>query len=170
MLDPTNEKVHVSCIGHVDHGKTTLTAAITRVLAQANKINTYATTVAVAGLKMFRKALKRGKEGENVECLLSGVERNEIQRGQVLAQPGLIKTLKAFRAQIYVLTKEEGGRHTSFFSGYRSCYYMGYVDIVGEATLPDGVEKVMPGDNVEIMVKLTLSMAMKEGTRFACHS
>ena len=111
-------------------------------------------TVVVTGVEMFQKTLDQGEAGDNVGCLLRGVERNEIERGQVLAKPGSIKPHKTFEAQVYVLSKEEGGRHTPFFNGYRPQFYIRTTDVTGAIELPEGVEMVMPGDNITMTVEL----------------
>jgi len=121
----------------------------------------------VTGVEMFRKTLDVGQAGDNVGCLLRGIAKNEVERGQVLAKPGSIKPHTKFEAQIYVLTKEEGGRHTAFFSGYRPQFYFRTTDVTGAVTLPEGVEMVMPGDNVKIKAELIEPIAMEEGLRFA---
>ncbi len=124
-------------------------------------------TGVVMGLEMMERTLKQSKAGDNVGCFLRGIERDEVGRGRVLAQPGSIKSHKTFEALIYVLSKEEGGRHTPFFDGYRPCIYVYTTDIVGQITLPDDIERVMPGDSVEITVELLMPVAMEKGTRFA---
>jgi elongation factor Tu len=116
---------------------------------------------------MFRKILDRGEAGDNVGCLLRGVDRKEIERGQVLAKPGSIKPHTKFSAEVYVLTKEEGGRHTPFFNGYRPQFYFRTTDVTGVASLPEGVEMVMPGDNIKIDIELITPIAIEEGLRFA---
>jgi elongation factor Tu len=121
----------------------------------------------VTGLEMFRKLLDEAQAGDNVGVLLRGVARDEVERGQVLAQPKSITPHTNFKAQVYVLTKEEGGRHTPFFNGYRPQFYFRTTDVTGVATLPEGTEMVMPGDNVEITVELITPIAMEEGLRFA---
>jgi elongation factor Tu len=121
----------------------------------------------VTGVEMFRKILDSGQAGDNVGCLLRGVDRKEIERGQVLAKPGSIKPHKNFSAEVYVLSKEEGGRHTPFFNGYRPQFYFRTTDVTGIATLPEGVEMVMPGDNVKIDIALITPIAIEEGLRFA---
>ena len=123
--------------------------------------------VVVTGVEMFQKTLDQGIAGDNVGCLLRGVERTEIERGQVLAKPGSIKPHKKFKAEIYVLTKEEGGRHTPFFNNYRPQFYFRTTDVTGSIELPKDKEMVMPGDNVSITVKLINPIAMEEGLRFA---
>jgi elongation factor Tu len=121
----------------------------------------------VTGVEMFRKLLDYGEAGDNVGCLLRGVDRNEIERGQVLAKPGSIKPLTAFDAEVYILTKEEGGRHTPFFNGYRPQFYFRTTDVTGVVTLPEGVEMVMPGDNIRMAIELITPIAIEEGLRFA---
>ena len=124
-------------------------------------------TVAVTGVEMFQKTLDQGEAGDNVGVLLRGVERDDIQRGQVLAKAGSITPHSVFQAQVYVLSKEEGGRHTPFFKGYRPQFYIRTTDVTGSISLPEGQEMVMPGDNVEMGVELIVSVAMEQGLRFA---
>jgi elongation factor Tu len=119
------------------------------------------------GVEMFRKLLDQGQAGDNVGCLLRGIERTDIERGQVLAKPGTIKPYTQFKAQVYVLSKEEGGRHTPFFNGYRPQFYIRTTDVTGNLKLPEGVEMVMPGDNVEMEIELITPVALEEGVRFA---
>jgi elongation factor Tu len=121
----------------------------------------------VTGVEMFRKTLDEGEAGDNVGCLLRGIEREDVERGQVLAKPGSIKPHTKFVGEVYVLSKEEGGRHTPFFTGYRPQFYIRTTDVTGNVTLPDGVEMVMPGDNVRISVELIQPVALEEGVRFA---
>jgi elongation factor Tu len=121
----------------------------------------------VTGVEMFRKTLDAGIAGDNVGCLLRGVKREEIERGQVLAKPGSITPHTKFEAEVYVLTKEEGGRHTPFFNGYRPQFYFRTTDVTGMATLPAGTEMVMPGDNTRLTVQLIMPIAMDDGLRFA---
>jgi elongation factor Tu len=121
----------------------------------------------VTGVEMFRKILDEGQAGDNVGCLLRGVGREEIERGQVLCKPGSITPHTKFTAQVYVLKKEEGGRHTPFFNGYRPQFYFRTTDVTGVANLPEGTEMVMPGDNVEMTVEMIQPIAMDEGLRFA---
>ena len=123
--------------------------------------------VVVTGVEMFHKLLDEGQAGDNIGCLLRGVQRNEIERGQVLAKPGTIHPHDKFKGRIYVLTKEEGGRHTPFFSNYRPQFYFRTTDVTGICTLPEGTEMCMPGDHVEINVELISKIAMEEGLRFA---
>ena len=124
-------------------------------------------SVTVTGVEMFQKTLDSGEAGDNVGTLLRGVERNEIERGQVLAKPGSIKPHTKFLAQVYVLSKEEGGRHTPFFNGYRPQFYIRTTDVTGAIKLPEGVEMVIPGDNIEMEVELIAPVALEEGSRFA---
>jgi len=119
------------------------------------------------GVEMFNKTLDQGQAGDNVGCLLRGVKLEEIQRGQVLAKPGSITPHTKFKAQIYVLSKEEGGRHTPFFKGYRPQFYFRTTDVTGTVKLPDNVEMVMPGDNIAIEVELITPVAMEKELRFA---
>ncbi|MBO4815136.1 MAG: elongation factor Tu [Muribaculaceae bacterium] len=121
----------------------------------------------VTGVEMFRKILPEGEAGDNVGLLLRGIDKNEIKRGMVICHPGVVKPYSEFTASVYILKKEEGGRHTSFRSHYRPQFYIRTLDVTGEITLPEGVEMVMPGDNVEINVKLIEPVACSEGLRFA---
>jgi elongation factor Tu len=121
----------------------------------------------VTGVEMFRKLLDQGQAGDNIGCLLRGIKREEIERGQVLAKPGSITPHKKFNAQIYVLKKEEGGRHTPFFNGYRPQFYFRTTDVTGVVTMPAGVEMVMPGDNLTMEITLITPIAAEEGVRFA---
>ncbi len=121
----------------------------------------------VTGVEMFRKLLDRGEAGDNVGCLLRGIDREEVERGQVLAQPGSITPHTQFMAEAYILTKEEGGRHTPFFSNYRPQFYFRTTDVTGSVVLPDGTEMVMPGDNITMEVTLIQPIAMDDGLRFA---
>ena len=121
----------------------------------------------VTGIEMFRKLLDQGEAGDNIGALLRGVKKEEVERGQVLAKPGSITPHTEFRGEIYVLTKEEGGRHTPFFTGYKPQFYFRTTDITGEVQIPEGIEMVMPGDNVSVEVKLIHPIAMEKGLRFA---
>ncbi|QOR40272.1 elongation factor Tu [Billgrantia diversa] len=125
------------------------------------------TKTTVTGVEMFRKLLDEGRAGENVGALLRGTKRDEVERGQVLAKPGTINPHTVFEAEVYVLSKEEGGRHTPFFKGYRPQFYFRTTDVTGTCELPEGVEMVMPGDNVKMVVTLIAPIAMDEGLRFA---
>jgi elongation factor Tu len=125
------------------------------------------TKTTVTGVEMFRKLLDQGQAGDNVGVLLRGTKREEVERGQVLCKPGSITPHTKFEAEVYVLTKEEGGRHTPFFKGYRPQFYFRTTDVTGECQLPDGVEMVMPGDNIKMVVTLISPIAMEQGLRFA---
>jgi elongation factor Tu len=125
------------------------------------------TKTVVTGVEMFRKILDEGQAGDNIGVLLRGLKREDVERGQVLAQPGSITPHTKFEAQTYVLTKEEGGRHTPFFNGYRPQFYFRTTDVTGAVELPAGTEMVMPGDNVEVVVSLIAPIAMEQGLRFA---
>lgn len=148
--------------GRVDRGKINVGDEV-EIVGMSDEIKK---TVAT-GLEMFRKLLDYAQAGDNIGVLLRGVGRTEIERGQVLAQPGSITPHTKFKGQVYVLTKEEGGRHTPFFNGYRPQFYFRTTDVTGVVTLPSGTEMVMPGDNVEIEVNLITPIAMEEGLRFA---
>ena len=119
------------------------------------------------GVEMFRKLLDQGQAGDNVGVLLRGTKREEVERGQVLCKPGSIKPHTQFEAEVYVLTKEEGGRHTPFFKGYRPQFYFRTTDVTGAVELPAGVEMVMPGDNIKMVIELIAPIAMEQGLRFA---
>jgi elongation factor Tu len=125
------------------------------------------TNTVVTGVEMFRKILDQGQAGDNVGCLLRGTKREEIERGQVLCKPGSITPHTKFKSEVYVLKKEEGGRHTPFFTGYRPQFYFRTTDVTGSAHLPEGVEMVMPGDNVQMEIELIQPIAMDQGLRFA---
>jgi elongation factor Tu len=147
--------------GRVERGKVKLNEEIEIVgLGDTRK-------TVVTGVEMFRKSLDEGLAGDNIGVLLRGIEKDEVERGQVLAKPGSITPHTEFEAEVYVLTKEEGGRHTPFFSGYRPQFYIRTTDVTGEATLPQGTEMVMPGDNTNLKVKLITKVALEEGMRFA---
>ncbi|MDO9372132.1 MAG: EF-Tu/IF-2/RF-3 family GTPase, partial [Gammaproteobacteria bacterium] len=119
------------------------------------------------GVEMFRKLLDQGQAGDNVGVLLRGTKREEVERGQVLCKPGSIKPHTKFEAEVYILSKEEGGRHTPFFNGYRPQFYFRTTDVTGACDLPTGIEMVMPGDNVKMTIALIAPIAMEEGLRFA---
>jgi elongation factor Tu len=125
------------------------------------------TTTVVTGVEMFKKILDEGRAGDNVGCLLRGTKREDIERGQVLCKPGSITPHTKFKAEVYVLKKEEGGRHTPFFTGYRPQFYFRTTDVTGVANLPEGTEMVMPGDNVQMEIELIQPIAMDQGLRFA---
>ena len=130
-------------------------------------IHTETSNTVVTGVEMFRKILDQGQAGDNVGCLLRGVKREDIERGQVLCKPGSITPHTEFKAEVYVLKKEEGGRHTPFFNGYRPQFYFRTTDVTGVANLPEGTEMVMPGDNVQMNIELIQPIAMDAGLRFA---
>ncbi|MGB6228608.1 MAG: EF-Tu/IF-2/RF-3 family GTPase, partial [Litorimonas sp.] len=125
------------------------------------------TTTTCTGVEMFRKLLDRGEAGDNIGALLRGVDREGVERGQVLCKPGSVQPHKKFEAEAYILTKDEGGRHTPFFNNYRPQFYFRTTDVTGVVTLKDGTEMVMPGDNVNIDVELIVPIAMEEKLRFA---
>ena len=124
-------------------------------------------TTTVTGVEMFRKLLDQGQAGDNVGLLLRGTKRDDVERGQVLCKPGSIKPHTKFEAEVYVLSKEEGGRHTPFFKGYRPQFYFRTTDVTGAVELPEGTEMVMPGDNVKLVITLINPIAMEDGLRFA---
>ena len=124
-------------------------------------------TTVVTGVEMFKKNLDQGQAGDNAGCLLRGTKREDIERGQVLCKPGSITPHTKFNAAVYVLKKEEGGRHTPFFTGYRPQFYFRTTDVTGVANLPEGTEMVMPGDNVQMEIELIQPIAMDQGLRFA---
>ncbi|HMP14061.1 MAG TPA: EF-Tu/IF-2/RF-3 family GTPase, partial [Saprospiraceae bacterium] len=121
----------------------------------------------VTGVEMFRKLLDRGEAGDNAGLLLRGIEKTQIKRGMVICKPDSVKPHKKFKCEVYVLSKDEGGRHTPFFNGYRPQFYFRTTDVTGDVKLPDGVEMVMPGDNVTLEVSLLNTIAMEKGLRFA---
>jgi elongation factor Tu len=121
----------------------------------------------ITGVEMFRKILDRGEAGDNVGLLLRGIEKDQIKRGMVICKPGSVKPHLKFKAEVYVLSKDEGGRHTPFFKGYNPQFYFRTTDVTGTISLPDGVEMVMPGDNITITVDLQKEIAMEQGLRFA---
>jgi len=147
--------------GRVDRGKVKVGEELEMVGLGATK------KTVVTGVEMFRKLLDEGQAGDNIGLLLRGVEKNEIERGMVLAKPGSITPHTKYNAEVYVLTKEEGGRHTPFFKGYRPQFYFRTTDVTGSVELPAGVEMVMPGDNVQMMIQLITPIAMEEQLRFA---
>lgn len=147
--------------GRIERGKVKVNEAVEIVGIKATKQSV------VTGVEMFRKLLDEGQAGDNVGLLLRGVEKADVERGQVIAKPGSITPHKEFEAEVYILTKEEGGRHTPFFTGYRPQFFIRTTDVTAEVTLPSGVEMVMPGDNTKMSVKLIVPVAMEEGLRFA---
>lgn len=148
--------------GRVERGviKVTDEVEIVGIEAEINK-------TVVTGVEMFRKLMDQAEAGDNIGALLRGVSREDIQRGQVLAKPGSVKPHTKFKAQVYILTKDEGGRHTPFFNGYRPQFYFRTTDVTGVCQLPEGTEMVMPGDNIEMEVELIAPIAIEDGTRFA---
>jgi len=147
--------------GRVERGKVVVNDEVEIVGIKPTK------KIVATGVEMFRKTLDEGQAGDNIGVLLRGVEKDEVERGQVLAKPGTVKPHTKFEAEVYILTKEEGGRHTPFFSGYRPQFYIRTADITGTVTLPAGVEMVMPGDNAKMTIELIVPVAMEEGLRFA---
>ncbi|MCL4418869.1 elongation factor Tu [Patescibacteria group bacterium] len=147
--------------GRIDRGKVKVNDPVEIVGIKATKQSV------VTGVEMFKKQLEDGQAGDNVGLLLRGVEKADVERGQVIAKPGSITPHKEFEAEVYILTKEEGGRHTPFFTGYRPQFYIRTTDVTAEVALPKGVEMVMPGDNTKMSVKLIVPVAMEEGLRFA---
>jgi elongation factor Tu len=147
--------------GRIDRGKIKVGEEVELVGFGTNK------KAVVTGVEMFRKLLDEGQAGDNVGLLLRGTEKAEIERGMVLAKPGSIPPHTKFNAEVYVLTKEEGGRHTPFFKGYRPQFYFRTTDVTGSVELPEGVEMVMPGDNIQMLIELITPIAMEEGLRFA---
>jgi elongation factor Tu len=147
--------------GRVERGKVKVNESVEIVGIKPTR------TTVVTGVEMFKKLLDEGTAGDNVGLLLRGVERKDIERGQVISKPGSITPHTKFKAEAYVLTKEEGGRHTPFFTGYRPQFYFRTTDVTGVAHLPEGVEMVMPGDNVEMNIELIAPIAMEKGLRFA---
>jgi len=147
--------------GRIERGKVQLNDEIEIVGIRDTKKTT------VTGIEMFKKSMKDAQAGDNVGILVRGIERTDVERGQVLAQPGSVKPHTEFEAEVYVLSKEEGGRHKPFFSGYRPQFYVRTTDVTGETKLPEGVEMVLPGDNVKMSIKLITPVALEEGMRFA---
>jgi elongation factor Tu len=147
--------------GRIERGIVKVGEEVAIVGFNADKLTT------VTGVEMFRKLLDQGEAGDNVGLLLRGVGKEEIERGMVLAKKGSITPHTKFNAEVYVLTKEEGGRHTPFFKGYRPQFYFRTTDVTGSVELPDGMEMVMPGDNVQMLIELITPVAMDEGLRFA---
>jgi elongation factor Tu len=166
FLMPVEDVFSISGRGTVATGR--VERGIVKVGEEVEVVGIKATAkTTVTGVEMFRKLLDEGRAGDNIGALLRGVKREDIERGQVLAKPGSIKPHMKFKAEAYILTKEEGGRHTPFFNGYRPQFYFRTTDVTGVAELPAGTEMVMPGDNVAITVNLITPIAMDEGLRFA---
>jgi elongation factor Tu len=166
FLMPIEDVFSISGRGTVVTGR--IERGIVKVGEEVEIIGLKPTTkTVVTGVEMFRKLLDQGEAGDNVGALLRGVDRTGVERGQVLAKPGSIMPHKKFKAEAYVLTKEEGGRHTPFFTNYRPQFYFRTTDVTGVVTLPEGTEMVMPGDNVSFEVELITPIAMEEKLRFA---
>ena len=166
FLMPIEDIFSISGRGTVATGR--VDTGIIKVGEEVEIVGFRETTKTVAtGVEMFRKLLDEGRAGENVGILLRGTKRDDIERGQVLAKPGTITQHTKFSAEVYILTKDEGGRHTPFFNGYRPQFYFRTTDVTGVSTLPSGVEMVMPGDNVQLEIQLITPIAMAEGLRFA---
>jgi len=166
FLMPVEDVFSISGRGTVATGK--IERGKVKVGEEVEIVGIKETTKTVCtGVEMFRKLLDEGFAGDNVGVLLRGVKREDIERGQVLSKPGSITPHIHFEAEVYVLSKDEGGRHTPFFKGYRPQFYFRTTDITGEVKLPDGVEMVMPGDNIQMEVKLIAPIAMEDGLRFA---
>jgi elongation factor Tu len=166
FLLPIEDVFSISGRGTVVTGR--VERGIVKVGEEVEIVGIKATTkTTVTGVEMFRKLLDEGRAGENIGALLRGTKREDVERGQVLAKPGTIKPHTKFNAEVYVLTKEEGGRHTPFFQGYRPQFYFRTTDVTGACELPAGTEMVMPGDNIQMVVTLINPIAMEEGLRFA---
>jgi elongation factor Tu len=166
FLMPIEDVFSISGRGTVVTGR--IERGIVKVGEEVEIVGIRATTkTTCTGVEMFRKLLDQGQAGDNVGVLLRGTKREDVERGQVLCKPGSIKPHTAFGAEVYVLGKDEGGRHTPFFNGYRPQFYFRTTDVTGAVTLPEGTEMVMPGDNVSITVKLIAPIAMEDGLRFA---
>ena len=166
FLMPVEDVFSISGRGTVATGR--VERGVVKVGEEVEVVGMKETWKTVAtGVEMFRKLLDQGEAGDNIGVLLRGVKRDEIERGQVLAKPGSITPHTHFEAEVYVLSKDEGGRHTPFFKGYRPQFYFRTTDVTGEVELPEGVEMVMPGDNIQMKVKLIAPIAMEEGLRFA---
>ncbi|MDP2725100.1 MAG: EF-Tu/IF-2/RF-3 family GTPase, partial [Syntrophales bacterium] len=166
FLMPVGDVFTISGRGTVATGR--VDRGIVKVGEEVEIIGIRPTTKTVCtGVEMFRKILEEGRAGDDVGLLLRGIKREEVERGQVIAKPGSITPHTKFQATVYVLTKEEGGRHTPFFNGYRPQFYFRTTDVTGVATLPEGVEMVMPGDNVNLDIELITPIAMEEQLRFA---
>ena len=166
FLMPVEDVFSISGRGTVATGR--IERGIVKVGEEVEIVGLRATTkTVVTGVEMFRKLLDEGQAGDNVGCLLRGLKREEVERGQVLAKPGSITPHTKFKAEVYVLTKEEGGRHTPFFTGYRPQFYFRTTDVTGSIALPKGVEMVMPGDNITMDVELITPIAMEKELRFA---
>jgi elongation factor Tu len=166
FLLPIEDVFSISGRGTVVTGR--IERGIVKVGEEVEIIGIRATTkTTCTGVEMFRKLLDEGRAGDNVGVLLRGTKRDDVERGQVLAHPGSITPHTKFEAEVYILSKEEGGRHTPFFKGYRPQFYFRTTDVTGACELPEGVEMVMPGDNIQMQVTLIAPIAMEEGLRFA---
>ncbi|MDD5586580.1 MAG: elongation factor Tu [Alphaproteobacteria bacterium] len=166
FLMPIEDVFSISGRGTVVTGR--VERGIIKVNEEVEIVGLKATTkTVVTGVEMFRKLLDQGQAGDNIGALLRGTKREEVERGQVLAKPGTITPHTHFKAECYILTKDEGGRHTPFFSNYRPQFYFRTTDVTGEVVLPQGTEMVMPGDNISVEIKLIAPIAMEEGLRFA---
>ena len=166
FLMPIEDVFSISGRGTVVTGR--VERGIIKVQEEVEIVGIKATTkTTCTGVEMFRKLLDEGRAGENIGALLRGVKREDVERGQVLAKPGTIKPHTKFESEVYVLSKEEGGRHTPFFKGYRPQFYFRTTDVTGNCELPEGVEMVMPGDNIKMVVTLIAPIAMEDGLRFA---
>jgi elongation factor Tu len=166
FLMPVEDVFSISGRGTVVTGR--IERGIVKVNDEVEIVGLKATVKTICtGVEMFRKLLDEGRAGDNVGVLLRGTKREEVERGQVLAKPGSITPHTQFEAEVYVLTKEEGGRHTPFFKGYRPQFYFRTTDVTGAIELPAGTEMIMPGDNIKIVVELISPIAMEDGLRFA---
>ena len=167
FLLPVEDVFTISGRGTVATGRVERGVAKVNDPAEIVGLSEESRNTVITGLEMFRKLLDEAQAGDNVGALLRGVDKNEIERGQVIAKPGSVKPHTEFEGQVYILTKEEGGRHTPFFNNYRPQFYFRTTDVTGSIKLPEGVEMVMPGDNITINVELITPIAMEEGLRFA---
>jgi elongation factor Tu len=167
FLMPVEDVFSITGRGTVATGRIEQGIVNTGDTVQIVGIHAETSSTVVTGVEMFRKILDEGRAGDNVGCLLRGIKREEIERGQVLCKPGSITPHTKFKAEVYVLKKEEGGRHTPFFNGYRPQFYFRTTDVTGVANLPEGTEMVMPGDNIQMEVELIQPIAMDAGLRFA---
>jgi elongation factor Tu len=167
FLMPVEDVFSITGRGTVATGRIEQGVVNTGETVEIVGIHPQTASTVVTGVEMFRKILDQGQAGDNVGCLLRGIKREEIERGQVLCKPGSITPHTHFKAEVYVLKKEEGGRHTPFFNGYRPQFYFRTTDVTGVAHLPEGTEMVMPGDNVQMEVELIQPIAMDAGLRFA---
>ena len=167
FLLPVEDVFTISGRGTVATGRVERGVAKVNDPAEIVGLSEESKNTVITGLEMFRKLLDEAQAGDNVGALLRGIDKNEIERGQVIAKPGSVKPHTEFEGQVYILTKEEGGRHTPFFNNYRPQFYFRTTDVTGSIQLPEGVEMVMPGDNIKMSVKLITPIAMEEGLRFA---